>query len=98
MAAEEPDPFGSLSKSKWAAASKRGKPKRGALKPPAAPAAKVPEPPASRPAPPVGEAGLAKVAAKTAADVCQRFEIGKEAKALLRDGMTPRQYLDLLVE
>ena len=42
--------------------------------------------------------GLTKVAAKTAAEVCKQFPLGDEAKKLLRDGMTPRQFLDALVE
>src|SRR5437763_2161431 len=41
---------------------------------------------------------LAKVTAKTAAEVCKRFTPGEEAKQLLRDTMTPRQYLDALIE
>jgi hypothetical protein len=41
---------------------------------------------------------LTKVAAKTAAEVCKHYPLGEEAKKLLRDGLTPRQYLDLLVE
>jgi hypothetical protein len=44
------------------------------------------------------DATLAKVAAKTAAEVCNRFPLGEEAKTLLRDGLTPRQYLDLLID
>ena len=42
--------------------------------------------------------GLAKVAAKTAAEVYKQFPLGDEAKKLLRDGMTPHQFLDALVE
>jgi hypothetical protein len=41
---------------------------------------------------------LAKVTAKTAAEVCKHFQLGDEAKKLLRDGMTPRQFLDVLVQ
>ena len=41
---------------------------------------------------------LMKVAAKTAAEVCKHFSPGDEAKKLLRDGMTTRQYLDVLVQ
>jgi hypothetical protein len=41
---------------------------------------------------------LAKVTAKTAAEVCKHFSLGDEAKKLLRDGLTPRQFLDLLVQ
>ena len=42
--------------------------------------------------------GLVKVAAKTAAEVCKHFPLGEEAKKQLRDGMTPAQFLDALIE
>jgi hypothetical protein len=42
--------------------------------------------------------GLTKVTAKTAAEVCKNFPLGDEAKKLLREGLTPRQFLDVLVE
>ena len=42
--------------------------------------------------------GLTKVTAKTAAEVCKTFPLGDEAKKLLRDGLTPRQFLDVLLE
>src|ERR1700722_16356761 len=42
--------------------------------------------------------GLTKATAKTAAEVCKNFPLGDEAKKLLRDGSTPRQFLDVLVE
>lgn len=42
--------------------------------------------------------GLAKVTAKTAAEVCQRFTLSDTARPLLRDGMAPRQLLDQLQE
>jgi hypothetical protein len=41
---------------------------------------------------------LLKVAVKSAAEVCARFELGDEARPLLRPGLTPAQYLDLLME
>jgi hypothetical protein len=41
---------------------------------------------------------LAKVAARTAKEVCQRFELGEEAKKLLRDNQTPKALLDQLTE
>jgi hypothetical protein len=41
---------------------------------------------------------LTKVSAKTAAEIAKLFPVGDEAKKLLRDGLTPRQYLDLLIE
>ena len=41
---------------------------------------------------------LSRVAVKTAAEVCGRFDIGEEAKALLRPGLSPGQYLELLRE
>ena len=42
--------------------------------------------------------GWAKVTAKTAAEVCKHFPLGEEAKKLLRDGQTPAQFLDVLIE
>ena len=42
--------------------------------------------------------GLTKVTAKTAAEVCKLFPLGDEAKKLLRDGMAPRPFLDVLIE
>jgi hypothetical protein len=39
-----------------------------------------------------------KVTAKTAAEVCKLCPLGDEAKALLRDGQTPKQLFDLLLE
>ena len=41
---------------------------------------------------------FAKVDAKTAEEVCHRYPASDEAKGLLRPDLTPRQYLDLLVE
>ncbi len=38
----------------------------------------------------------AKIPFNTAAEVCQRSSIGEEAKTLLQDGMTPREFLDIL--
>jgi hypothetical protein len=37
-----------------------------------------------------------RVPAATAAEVCQRFRLGRAAAALLRDDLTPGQFLDLL--
>ncbi len=42
--------------------------------------------------------GLAKITAKTAAEVCKHFPLGEEAKKLLRDGLTPVQFLDTLMD
>ena len=42
--------------------------------------------------------GLAKITAKTAAEVCKHFALGEEAKKLLREGLTPGQFLDTLIE
>ena len=42
--------------------------------------------------------GLAKITAKTAAEVCKHFPLGEEAKKLLRDGLTPAQFLDTLID
>src|SRR5579863_2884772 len=41
--------------------------------------------------------GLAKVNASTAADVCARFHLKKEAQQLLRDGMEPREFVEALL-
>jgi hypothetical protein len=41
---------------------------------------------------------LTKVTARTAAEICQHFALGEPAKQLLRDGLTPRQYLDVLLD
>jgi hypothetical protein len=35
---------------------------------------------------------------KTAAEICKLFPVSDEAKKLLRDTQTPRQYLDVLIE
>jgi hypothetical protein len=40
----------------------------------------------------------AKAPPRTAAEIGKLFPLGDEAKKLLRDGMTPRQYLDVLLE
>ena len=42
--------------------------------------------------------GLVKVTAKSATEVCKHFQLGDEAKKLLRDGVTPAQFLDTLIE
>lgn len=42
--------------------------------------------------------GLAKVTAKTAAEVCKHFPLEEAAKKLLRDGLTPAQFLTALIE
>jgi hypothetical protein len=41
---------------------------------------------------------LSKIAAKTAAEVCQRFPVGEEARKLLRDDLSPSHYLTALME
>jgi hypothetical protein len=40
---------------------------------------------------------LAKVSAKTAAEICKHFPLGDEARGMLREGLAPRQYLDLFL-
>jgi len=45
----------------------------------------------------VGSKPLVRVAATTAAEVCARFNIKKEALALLRDGMGPGEFVHALV-
>jgi len=42
--------------------------------------------------------GLVKITAKTAAEICKHFVLGDEAKKLMRDGLTPAQFLDTLIE
>ena len=39
---------------------------------------------------------LIRIAAKSAAEVCKLFPLGDEAKPLLKDGLTPQQFLDVL--
>jgi hypothetical protein len=46
----------------------------------------------------VSNGTLTKVTARTAAEVCKHFALGEEAARLLRDGLTPRQFLDQLLE
>ena len=41
---------------------------------------------------------LTKVAAKTAAEICRKFDLSDEAKPLLKDGMAPQQFLAVLQE
>lgn len=41
---------------------------------------------------------LLKVAAKSANEVCDRFALSDEARALLRANLTPAQFLDMLLE
>jgi len=36
--------------------------------------------------------------AATAAEICDRFDVGEEARRLLNDQLTPRQYADRLIE
>lgn len=42
--------------------------------------------------------GLTRVAAQKAQDIARRFSLGDDARELLGEGLTPRQYLDLLLE
>src|SRR5213080_3041319 len=37
-----------------------------------------------------------RVAVRTAREVCAHFQLGKEARPLLREGMTPAQFLQAL--
>src|SRR4051812_29579842 len=41
---------------------------------------------------------LPHVDAKSAGEICTKFALGDEARGLLRDEQTPRQFLSLLVE
>src|SRR5262245_61787247 len=38
------------------------------------------------------------IEAKTAAEICKKVDLGDDAKALLRDDLTPRQFLTLLAQ
>jgi len=42
--------------------------------------------------------GLAKVTAKTAAEVCKHFPLGEEAKKLMKDSQPPAPFLDTLIQ
>ncbi len=44
------------------------------------------------------QGSLVKVQAKTAAEVCEHYKLSKDARDLLRDGLTPRHFVDLLVQ
>jgi hypothetical protein len=39
-----------------------------------------------------------KVSARTAAEVCGRYELSKDAQKVLRDGLSPQQFIELLVQ
>ena len=45
----------------------------------------------------MGSKSLVRVTAATAAEICARFNIKKEALALLREGMAPGEFVDALV-
>ncbi|NKB80961.1 MAG: hypothetical protein GKS05_03510 [Nitrospirales bacterium] len=44
------------------------------------------------------EKTLSKVTAQTAGEICQYFELGDKARSLLNDDVTPRIFLDFLIE
>lgn len=44
----------------------------------------------------MGNEPLVKIQAETAAEICLRFDAPGDARALLRDGMGPRQFLEAL--
>jgi hypothetical protein len=46
----------------------------------------------------MSDRAFSRVPAATAAEVCRRFQLGREATTLLRDDLAPDQFLDLLVE
>jgi hypothetical protein len=46
----------------------------------------------------MSDPAFSRVPTATAAEVCQRFRLGRLAAALLRDDLSPGQFLDLLVE
>jgi hypothetical protein len=45
----------------------------------------------------VGNGPLMKIKAATAAEICAHFNLPKEARALLRDGIAPREFADDLL-
>jgi hypothetical protein len=45
----------------------------------------------------VSNAPLVKIQAVTAAEICAQFDLMKEARPLLRDGMGPREFVEALV-
>jgi hypothetical protein len=112
MSPDDFDPFGTVTSreplaKKPARAKEPPKPETPAAKsaepavPATPPATPPPEAPAVKPAAPTaGKAKptLAKVSARTAAEICKHFALGDEARPLLRDDLTPRQYLDLLMD
>src|SRR5262245_769335 len=49
-------------------------------------------------APAADPLALVRVRAKTAAEVAPRAGLGEAALSLLREGLTPRQFLDLLLD
>jgi len=44
----------------------------------------------------VSDEPLAKIQAATAAEICLRYDVPMDARALLRDAMTPREFLEVL--
>jgi hypothetical protein len=46
----------------------------------------------------MSDRAFSRVPAETAAEVCQRFPLGRTAAGLLRDDLTPGRFLDLLVD
>lgn len=46
----------------------------------------------------MADATQGKITAKTGAEICQRFKLGDDAKELLREGMAPKPFLDVLLE
>jgi hypothetical protein len=46
----------------------------------------------------MSDRAFSRVPAASAAEVCRRFPLGRDATALLRDDLTPDQFLGLLVE
>jgi HEAT repeat protein len=57
-----------------------------------------PPSPAQAAKPPAPPGPYSRVTAKTAAEVASRYGMAPEARALLKDGMTPRQLVELLAE
>jgi hypothetical protein len=45
----------------------------------------------------VSSGEMVKIAAATAAEICARFDLQKDARQLLRDGMAPKEFLEAMI-
>ncbi len=46
----------------------------------------------------MSQSAWSKVSARKAAEVCGQYELSKDARKVLRDGLTPQQFIELLVQ